>query len=655
MKKKYEKDMRETSLTTTTTDNTDDGYSWKKYGQKMPFGSKFPRSYYRCHYKDRLGCTAVKKVQKLSEDPPCYKTVYKRQHTCIYPPSVDQCTVEEEDMSHMASNFFDDQGDNEWEDRIMMKMKGCYSIFFLLPDDYEFEEETLIQLWMAGEDTMDEHIGHRCFCSLLNGGYMIHSGTDHLTKKDKYKLNSQKMKRLLDGQDHNRNSYLKWESEWKNSNTTISNEIQHVSVLCDHIDATVFQTLEQLHELRTLLFLHDYGNKVLQIPDNMFHSLKKLETLDLSGTHIRKLSSFVGCMIHLKYLDLSRTLLVWLPDTICSLYELQTLKLRGCHKLRGLPKQLKRLTQLRHLDVDVVGQLATIIPRGIGSLVNLRTFSGFLVGDEDGCKIKELKELNSITGDFCIAMLENIGNADEAKEATLMKKQLLNKLQLRWTASQLSATDNNCYDVLECLQPCSTLKELLIFCYLGPKFPNWVGDPTFTRLVSLTFFLCVNVTELPLVEHLPCLEHLELVKMNGIKEIGRRGESDYAAFFKLEKLEINGMQSWETWRWEDANEGDYKSLVELTIIDCPELRDLHVLSSLCSIKHLELRVCSKLESLSDTKLPDSLENLIVEDCPRIKKKCLKQGGEDWFKVQHVSNISICTDDDDDDDDDNGDI
>ncbi|KAL8152682.1 hypothetical protein V2J09_010442 [Rumex salicifolius] len=541
--KKYEKDMRETSLTTTT-DNTDDGYRLEKIWPK-----------------DALWFRISK--------------------------------VEEEDMSHMPSGFFGDQGDKEWEDRIMMKMKGCYSIFFLLPDDYEFEEETLIQLWMAGEDTMDEHIGHRCFCSLLNGGYMIHSGTDHLTKKDKYKLNSQKMKRLLDGQNHNRNSYLKWESEWKNNNTPISNEIQHVSVLCDHIDATVFQTLEQLHELRTLLFLHDYGNKVLQIPDNMFHSLKKLETLDLSGTHIRKLSSFVGCMIHLRYLDLSRTLLVWLPDTICSLYELQTLKLRGCHKLRGLPKQLKRLTQLRHLDVDVVGQLATIIPRGIGSLVNLRIFSGFLVGDEDGCKIKELKELNSITGDFCIAMLENIGNADEAKEAALMKKRLLNKLQLRWTASQLSATDNNCYDVVEC-----------------PKFPNWVGDPTFTRLVSLTFFLCVN---------------------------------------------INGMQSWETWRWEDANEGDYKSLVELTIIDCPELRDLHVLSSLCSIKHLELREFSKLESLSDTKLPGSLENLIVEDCPRIKKKCLKQGGEDWYKVQHVSNISICTDDDDDDDDDNGDI
>ncbi|KAL4565443.1 hypothetical protein LXL04_029538 [Taraxacum kok-saghyz] len=62
--------------------NTDDGYSWRKYGQKDILGAKFPRSYYRCTYRYVHNCMARKQVQRTDEDPTVFEITYRGQHTC---------------------------------------------------------------------------------------------------------------------------------------------------------------------------------------------------------------------------------------------------------------------------------------------------------------------------------------------------------------------------------------------------------------------------------------------------------------------------------------------------------------------------------------------------------------------------------------------
>ncbi|KAM0046010.1 putative transcription factor WRKY family [Helianthus debilis subsp. tardiflorus] len=62
--------------------NTDDGYNWRKYGQKEIQGAKFPRSYYRCSYRNSQKCFATKQVQRKDEDPTRFDIVYKGKHTC---------------------------------------------------------------------------------------------------------------------------------------------------------------------------------------------------------------------------------------------------------------------------------------------------------------------------------------------------------------------------------------------------------------------------------------------------------------------------------------------------------------------------------------------------------------------------------------------
>ncbi|KAL1216601.1 putative WRKY transcription factor 46 [Cardamine amara subsp. amara] len=60
----------------------DDGYCWRKYGQKYIHGSKNPRGYYRCTHRFTRGCLAVKQVQKSDEDPWCYEIRYLESHAC---------------------------------------------------------------------------------------------------------------------------------------------------------------------------------------------------------------------------------------------------------------------------------------------------------------------------------------------------------------------------------------------------------------------------------------------------------------------------------------------------------------------------------------------------------------------------------------------
>ncbi|XP_057798625.1 probable WRKY transcription factor 30 [Salvia miltiorrhiza] len=60
----------------------DDGYGWRKYGQKEILGAKHPRGYYRCTYRHAHGCLATKQVQRSDEDPTIFEITYRRKHTC---------------------------------------------------------------------------------------------------------------------------------------------------------------------------------------------------------------------------------------------------------------------------------------------------------------------------------------------------------------------------------------------------------------------------------------------------------------------------------------------------------------------------------------------------------------------------------------------
>nr|WCL15207.1 WRKY6772 [Atractylodes chinensis] len=80
-KKKNPKKQREPRfafMTKTEVDHLDDGYRWRKYGQKAVKNSPFPRSYYRC---TSASCGVKKRVERSSEDPSIVVTTYEGTHT----------------------------------------------------------------------------------------------------------------------------------------------------------------------------------------------------------------------------------------------------------------------------------------------------------------------------------------------------------------------------------------------------------------------------------------------------------------------------------------------------------------------------------------------------------------------------------------------
>ncbi|MCE3049949.1 Transcription factor [Datura stramonium] len=66
-------------------DVLDDGYKWRKYGQKVVKNTQHPRSYYRCTQDN---CRVKKRVERLAEDPRMVITTYEGRH--VHSPSHDE-------------------------------------------------------------------------------------------------------------------------------------------------------------------------------------------------------------------------------------------------------------------------------------------------------------------------------------------------------------------------------------------------------------------------------------------------------------------------------------------------------------------------------------------------------------------------------------
>ncbi|XP_073150346.1 probable WRKY transcription factor 2 [Henckelia pumila] len=61
---------------------SEDGYNWRKYGQKQVKGSEYPRSYYKCTHPN---CPVKKKVER-SEEGDITEIIYKGAHNHSKPP-----------------------------------------------------------------------------------------------------------------------------------------------------------------------------------------------------------------------------------------------------------------------------------------------------------------------------------------------------------------------------------------------------------------------------------------------------------------------------------------------------------------------------------------------------------------------------------------
>ncbi|KAL8097596.1 putative WRKY transcription factor 43 [Apium graveolens] len=76
--KNKNKKQRFAFQTRSQVDILDDGYRWRKYGQKAVKNNAYPRNYYKCTHQ---GCNVKKQVQRLDKDETVVVTTYEGVHT----------------------------------------------------------------------------------------------------------------------------------------------------------------------------------------------------------------------------------------------------------------------------------------------------------------------------------------------------------------------------------------------------------------------------------------------------------------------------------------------------------------------------------------------------------------------------------------------
>ncbi|KAL9451739.1 hypothetical protein AB3S75_013329 [Citrus x aurantiifolia] len=483
-------------------------------------------------------------------------------------------------------------------------LKQCFAYCSLFPKDYEFAEEEIILLWCAsgfldhGESgNPSEDLGRKFFQELRSRSFFQQS-SNSISRFVMHDLVND-LAQWAAGEMYFRMEHI---SE-VDKQQSFPRNLRHLSYIRGGYDGVKrFEELYDIQHLRTLLPVtltnSSRGYLAHSILPKLF-KLRRLRVFSLCGYHISELPDSIGDLRYLRYLNLSGTDIRTLPESVKKLYNLHTLLLEGCRRLKKLCADMGNLIKLHHLDNSNTDSLEEM-PLGIGKLTCLQTLCNFVVGEDSGSVIRELKLLTHLRGTLNISKLENVKDIGDAKEAQLDGKKNLKVLRFRWTRSTngLSSTEAETEkDVLDMLKPHKNLEQFGICGYGGTKFPTWLGDSSFLNLVTLKFEDCGMCTALPSVGQLPSLKHLTVRGMSRVKRLGSEfyGDDSPIPFPCLETLRFEDLQEWEEWIPHGSSQG---------VERFPKLRELHILR------------CSKLQGTFPEYLP-ALEMLVIVECEEL--------------------------------------
>ncbi|KAK2393615.1 putative disease resistance protein [Trifolium repens] len=545
-------------------------------------------------------------------------------------------------------------------------LKRCFVYCSLFPKDHEFLKEDLILLWMAegllqppnngktleevGDVYFNDLVSRSFFQRFGNGIYVMHDLVHDLAM-------------FIGGEFYIREEGLETEPK------IIGAKTRHLSfTILDDLVSKNFGTSGRPKYLRSYFPICPKDDKYTYLMPWIFDS-KYLRVLSARTFCTNMVPNSIGELIHLRYLDLSGTRIETLPDTLCNLYNLQTLMLNCCECLTSLPNDMHKLVKLRHLDLE--GTCLEEMPSHMSELSDLQHLTYYLVSKHEDKGTNQLGTLSNLHGSLSIQNLQNVTNSSEASNVKMMDKKYLDSLVFQWDEEEEEEeeeeemedeemeeeeeeeemeeeegdvdeeeeemeedegdveeeegdvdedsdnfVDLHFVDILGKLQPTTNLERLDIVRYMGMIFPEWVGDPSYNNLTELCLSECKNCCIFPPIGQLPSLKKLKIKEMPMLRTIGCPYGTGTLFFPSLESLEFKNMSCWEKWYHPQESNDYFPVLKSLVIHYCPKLQGL-LPTCLPAVETIEIMYCSLLGlPLLVSKNFPNLNRFTFSNCPK---------------------------------------
>ncbi|KAJ7005091.1 disease resistance RPP13-like protein 1 isoform X1 [Populus alba x Populus x berolinensis] len=338
---------------------------------------------------------------------------------------------------------------------LLPHLKQCFAYCAIFPKDYSFRKDELVLLWMAegflvcSVDDEMEKAGAMCFDDLLSRSFFQQSSAypSYFVMHDL----------MHDLATHVSGQICFSSRSGENNSSKATRRTRHFSLVADTGGGYSSTKLENIREAQLLRTFQTYP-RYLRCPPEIYKEIFQSTHCRLRVLFMTKCrdASMLSCstrkLKHLRYLDLSGSDLVTLPEEVSALLNLQTLVLKFCGQLASLP-DLGNLKHLRHLNLEgtrierLPESLERLInlrylnikhtplkemPPHIGQLTKLQTLTDFMVGRQSESSIKELGKLRHLRGQLHIGNLQNVVDARDAGEANLKGRKHLDELRFTW-------------------------------------------------------------------------------------------------------------------------------------------------------------------------------------------------------------------------------